>query len=187
MFCLDIETLGTESNAVVLSAALLYFDQTKTYQFQELIDSACFVKFDAKEQVSKYKRLVEKSTVEWWQKQDKEVQKLSLAPRETDVTAEKGIRVLQQYIRDHSTEKKEVCWIRGTLDQVCMDSLCKSVELPFLFDYYQYRDVRTALDLIKETTKRGYCRIPNFDLKQVNKHDPVHDVALDAMMLMYGE
>ena len=38
MFCLDIETLSTSSSTVILSAGLVYFDQTQTYTFEELIE-----------------------------------------------------------------------------------------------------------------------------------------------------
>jgi hypothetical protein len=171
----------------VLSAALVYFDQTQTYTYQQLIENSCFVKFNAKEQVEQYKRKVEKSTLDWWKEQEKEVQQISMFPSKNDVSAEKGIKILKEYIRDNTKEKNEICWIRGTLDQCCMDSLCKDLKVPFLFNYYQFRDVRTALDLIKETTKKGYCKIPNFDYKQVRKHNPVDDVCLDAFMLLYGE
>ena len=172
---------------MILSAALVYFDQTKTYTPKELLDNTCFVKFDIKDQTQKYKRTIEKSTVEWWKGQEKAIQQISVFPSSNDVTAEKGIKILREYIRDNTIEKNEICWIRGTLDQILLDSLCKDLKVPFIFNYYQYRDVRTALDLIKETTKRGYCKIPNFDFKQVVKHDPRWDVVLDAFMLMYGD
>nr|QMP83079.1 MAG: hypothetical protein [Caudoviricetes sp.] len=187
MFCLDIETLSTSSSTVILSAGLVYFDQTQTYTFEELIESACFVKFDAKEQSEKYKRKVEKSTLEWWKQQSKDVQKISLFPSASDMTAEKGIKTLKEYIRDHSKEKTEICWIRGTIDQMAIDDLCKDLDVPFLFPYYAYRDIRTALDLLKETTKKGYCKIPNFDYSKVKKHCPIQDICLDVMMLLYGE
>jgi hypothetical protein len=51
-----------------------------------------------------------------------------------------------------------------------------------------WRDVRTAVDLMGGGTN-GYCDVihPLFERAQVIKHHPVHDCALDAMMLMYGK
>lgn len=176
-----------ESTSVVLSAAMLYFDEKEKYNFDQLVDNCCFVKFDANDQIKKYKRTVDKGTIEWWKNQPTETKKLSVSPSANDVSAEKGIKIFKEYIRDNSKEKKEVCWIRGTIDQTCMESLCRALGTPPLFEYYQFRDIRTALDLIKDTTKRGYCKIPGFDYSKIVKHDPVHDVSLDVMMLLYGE
>ena len=187
IFILDIETLGVESTSVVLSAALLYFDEKDKYTFEQLVNKCCFVKFDANDQIKNYKRTVDKGTIDWWKEQTAETRKLSVSPSANDVSVEKGIKVFKEYIRDNSTDNKEICWIRGTIDQTCMESLCRALGTPPIFEYWQYRDIRTALDLLKETTKKGYCKIPGFDFSKISKHDPVHDISLDVMMLLYGE
>ena len=43
MFIFDVESLGVESNAVVLSAGLIYFDPEKRPTYQDMLDDACFV------------------------------------------------------------------------------------------------------------------------------------------------
>ena len=187
IFILDIETLGVESTSVVLSAALLYFDEKEKYTFEQLVNKCCFVKFDANDQIKNYKRTVDKGTIDWWKEQTAETRKLSVSPSANDVSVEKGIKVFKEYIRDNSVDNKEICWIRGTIDQTCMESLCRALGTPPIFEYWQYRDIRTALDLLKETTKKGYCKIPGFDFNKISKHDPVHDISLDVMMLLYGE
>ena len=186
MFLIDIETLDVESTTIILSAAMLHFDTENKYTFEEYLDKACFVKFDVKEQKA-LGRTVSTDTVEWWKKQSKEVQQISLLPSENDVSAEMGIKKLQQYIRDNSKEKEELVWIRGTIDQMAMDSLCKSVKMDRLFPYWAYRDVRTFIDFTKESAKKGYCKIPEFDFSKVKKHNPIHDIALDALMILEGE
>jgi hypothetical protein len=51
-----------------------------------------------------------------------------------------------------------------------------------------WRDMRTAVDLLSGGTN-GYCDVvhPKFNRADVIKHHPVHDCALDAMMLLYGK
>lgn len=186
MFILDIETLDTRSSTIVLSAAILYFDTENKYTFEEYLEKTCFVKFDVKEQKT-IGRTISSDTVEWWKKQSKEAQKISLLPSEKDVSAEMGIKKLQQYIRDNSKEKEELVWIRGTIDQMALDHLCMDIKMDKLFPYWAYRDVRTFIDFTKETSKKGYCKIPGFDFSKVKKHDPIHDVALDALMILEGE
>lgn len=185
MFALDIETLNKRENSVVLSLAVLHFDETAKYTYQELLDRTCFIKFNLKEQVEKYKRTTDKETIEWWKKQCDLVKQKSLIPSKIDVTAEEGLIKAREYIKEHS-KGEEIVWTRGSLDQFALDSLCDSVSFNYLFNYSVYRDFRTAIDLLKETSRRGYCVVPGFNRELVLKHDPVHDVAYDAMMLMYG-
>ena len=51
-----------------------------------------------------------------------------------------------------------------------------------------WRDVRTAVDCLYGSSN-GYVEVvkDGFDRAAVIKHHPVHDCALDAMMLMYGK
>lgn len=187
MFALDLETLSNKENAVVLSLAVLHFKETETYTYQQLLDNTCFVKFKLKEQIEVYNRVTNKDTIDWWKKQCEIVKNVSLVPSKDDLAAIDGLTVAMDYIKTHSGDKEEIVWTRGSLDQFALDSLCDDVKVPYLFGYSQYRDFRTAIDLLKETSKRGYCNVPNFDRNLVIKHDPVHDVALDVMMLLYGE
>lgn len=54
--------------------------------------------------------------------------------------------------------------------------------------YAQWRDIRTAVDIMYGSTN-GYCSVehPDFARHNVIKHHPVHDCALDVMMLLYGK
>ncbi len=186
MFALDVETMGNKQYSVILSLAVLYFDEKETYTYQELLDNTCFVKFNIKEQIVSYNRLTDKPTIDWWKKQCDIVKEVSLIPSNKDIKVVEGLHIARDYIKDKGG-KDEIVWTRGSLDQFAIDSLSETVGLPSLFEYGQYRDFRTAIDLLKNTSKRGYCNIPNFNRDLVMKHDPVHDVAYDVMMLLYGE
>lgn len=187
MFVYDVETLSTKENAVVLSFAILWFDDSiKCNSYHKLLDDTLFVKFSVEEQIKKYKRRLDQSTCNWWKEQSKPVKDKSLNPSPNDVSVIDGIKTIKKYISDHAT-KDDIVWTRGSLDQFVADDLCECVGEPPLFKYGQYRDVRTAIDIMKETSRRGYCTLPPwFDTNIVIKHDPVHDVVYDAIMLMDG-
>lgn len=145
------------------------------------------MKFKAKEQVEKYKRKVQKSTMEWWEKQCDFAKRKSLIPTKYDMDADLGIEAIRKYIMEYEDPNKALIWIRGSLDQVCFDSLCKDVGVDRIAPFNNYRDIRTAVDILASESKGGYCKIvkEGFDMDKVIKHDPVSDVCLDAMMLMY--
>lgn len=174
----------------MLSAAILYFDETKKYTYNELVDNTLFVKFNAKEQIESYNRTFSKDTIEWWKtKVPKLTREFSFAPSNNDVSLSEGIGILKSYIKAHSNGKEDVVFIRGSFDQYISDHLCKSSlkEEP-LFKYSAWRDFRTAIDLLKETARGGYCQIPGFDFENVVwKHNPKHDVASDVYQLLEGK
>lgn len=188
MFIFDVETLGVESTSVVLSAALIRFNPEDKPSYQDLLDSAVFVKFNAKDQINRLGRTVTTGTLEWWENQHEYPKQVSLIPSSTDVTAEDGMTILHNYMNKWPSSQSETMWARGSLDQMAIDSLARRIGAQELTGYALWRDVRTAVDLLYGTTN-GYCGVeyPDFDRNQVIKHHPVHDCALDAMMLMYGK
>jgi hypothetical protein len=187
MFVFDVETLGVESTTVVLSAALVYFDPEKQPSYQDLLDDALFVKFKAKEQVDAG-RTVSKSTLQWWKDQHEYVRKMALEPSVDDVSVAEGFKLLHSYMDKYDPDRKHTIWARGSLDQMAIDSLAVAFDIEEISGYNVWRDVRTAVDCFTGSTN-GYCNVehPTFKRHEVIKHHPVHDCALDAMMLMYGK
>lgn len=190
MFMFDIETLGVESNTVILSAGIIYFDPVDDADitYEELVSRGLFVKFNAKDQVKRLDRTISKSTLDWWNKQGKWQQDTNLVPNSGgDLLAEDGIRVLKKYVTKYNTESddKTIMWARGSLDQMAFDSLCTKAEMDPLVNFSRWRDVRTAVDMLSGSSN-GYCKVYNLDWDVVAKHHPVHDCALDILMLVRG-
>lgn len=185
-FMFDIETLDTESTTVILSAAIIHFGEGD-FSYEDLILNSMFVKFDAKEQM-RLGRTVSKDTLEWWAKQNEFAKKTNFTPMASDVKALDGIGMLMDYIEQYGGSD-QTFWARGSLDQMAIGSLTKSLEVDYIAEYYKWRDVRTAIDCMCSSTKgNGYCDVSHstFNRHNVVKHHPVHDCALDIMMLRYG-
>ena len=188
MYLLDVETLSKSSEAVILSLACIQFEPGQNYTYEQLLDSAFFVKFNAADQMMRLGRKAEKSTMDWWAKQCDFVRTVSFVPSDEDVTVEEGYEAFRQWVKTFTTtQQKEWVFIRGSLDQLVLDSLEMQLNVQPVFPYSQYRDVRTAIDFLYET-KNGYVKVPNFDSQsKVYKHCPRHDCAYDIMQLLYGE
>lgn len=185
-FIFDVETMGIESTCVILSAAMTYVGDENNYTYDDLLKSSIFVKFDAHEQLNAG-RTVTQSTVDWWKSLDKEIIRKSYKPSTEDISVNLGLSKLRDFYNENKKSKNDIVWIRGQLDSLAIDSLANSFNQEIIVPWWNYRDVRTAIDLLKATGKRGYCNIPNFDKSIVKKHDPIHDCVYDAMMLLYGE
>ena len=188
MFLFDVETLGVESTAVILSAALIHFNPEDKPSYQDLLDNACFVKIKSKDQAERLKRTVDLGTLEWWSNQHEYVRSVSFDPKASDLTPEQAIEQLHNYMNRFPDANKQTMWARGSLDQMVIDSLAKKLDMQPITGYNMWRDVRTAVDILYGTTN-GYVEVdhPTFQRASVIKHHPVHDCALDAMQLMYGK
>jgi hypothetical protein len=191
MFALDIETLAVESTSVILSVGMTYVSNTEPKSYQDILDNSIFVKLKAKEQIAN-NRFVDNSTVDWWSKQCDFAKERNFYPKKTDFSVDEGIAVLQKWVNERA-KKDDICWIRGSLDQMCLDSLFRSVDAEPLFKYNMYRDVRTAIDIMyPNTSKNGYVDVDpelclGFDRDQVLKHSPEHDTSYDLAMILFGK
>ena len=192
MFVFDVETLGKESNSVILSMAAIYFNPDEQPDHKKLFDEAFFVKFDVPDQMKRLDRKVGKSTMEWWAKQCDNVRIKSFKPNpDLDVKFETGYEAMRQWAKSKNDDKCYV-WARGSMDEVVMQALERSVMCEgedHIFLYSRFRDVRTAIDFLTGNIN-GYCQVDhpsfNYDI-DVTKHNPIDDCALDIMMLIYGK
>lgn len=188
----DIESMGIESTSVILSAAILYVDLSKQHNWTSLYENALFVKFSVREQVEKYKRTTDKGTIEWWNKQCDLVKQKSFFPSKNDMLAVDGISCMREYIARHCDRNTTYNFVRGSLDQICLDSLCTAMGEEALIPYANYMDVRTYVNVLATKAVRGYCDVPvelfpNSDRNVVLKHNPLDDIVLDALMILNVE
>lgn len=79
---LDIETLGSVNNSVILSVGMVACDSTKDYTFKELIENGYYAKLDVKAQVDAGRK-IHKDTLDWWVTQDAALKRLK--PLKTDL------------------------------------------------------------------------------------------------------
>ena len=184
----DVETLGVESTSVILSLSCIYFRSEYKPTYQQLKDEAFFVKFKVKDQTINYNRKIDKGTLEWWEKQCEIVKRKSFYPSKEDKTLREGIQEFHAWIASKNDSK---CWVwaRGSLDDVILHSAERQLKVETLLSYNRWRDVRTAVDLLYGSAN-GYCNVDHPEFlyeRDVMKHDPVHDCALDIMMLTYGK
>ena len=193
MFVFDVETLGKESNSVILSMAAIYFDPDKGPSYKEMYDDAFFVKFDVVDQMKRLDRKVGKTTMQWWAKQCDNVKLKSFKPNPSiDVKFEDGYEAMRQWAASKNDDKCYV-WARGNLDQLVLDSFEEQLELKPIWPFSRWRDVRTAIDFLYGVTN-GYVTVEvppwveSFDpALHVTKHNPIDDCCFDAMQLMYGK
>lgn len=180
----DFETMSQNpQDGVVISFAMMNYDPSRftsnPYSYQELVNKGKFIKFDVAEQVKKYGRKIEQSTVQWWGQQNKEAQK-KIAPMKDD----KSISELYNFfVVNRATNLDKVYTRRNTFDPVFLSSIMKATGNPEPYDWWSVRDTISFIDGLTFGAEVKDNFIPEGLEEHFVKHDPVHDIAMDVMRM----
>ena len=182
-YVFDIETLGQQKNAVVVSAAFLVFDFNANKTFEELLADTHYVKFRIADQKASG-RTTDQSTIDWWLKQPVDVKK-ELAPSSLDMSIQEGSDSILEYLAKHGIHSKNgrnvFRFCRGQdFDIPIMESLFSSVERELPGAFYNSRDIRTFISTMLMTLNESTVYKDSGTYKTLagfKKHDARHDVA----------
>ena len=182
----DFETLSQDQiRGVVISFAMLPFSPSRftnpelAYTYDELVSKAKFIKFNVEEQVKKYDRKIDKTTLEWWNEQGAEAKK-QLKPGPDD----KSISELYGFFVLHCPVNLDTVYTRGnTFDPVFFQHIIDQTGYTRPYDWWKDRDTRSLIDgLSWGTGLKNSFMPPDCEDKFIH-HDPCHDIALDVMRL----
>lgn len=182
----DFETLGLNTTkGVVLSMAVLEFYEdrytTKPYTYEELLASCHMIKFDVKEQIQEYKRVVDPDTIKWWSEQSKEAQTV-LKPSAED----KSISELYKFITNAIPDCKNLnkAYTRGnTFDPMFLENIMRQTNNPDPFHWRIVRDTRSMIEGMSWGANIDNGFVPEGLLEKFIAHDPRHDVVMDVMRM----
>lgn len=142
---LDLETLSTSPNAVVLSLGAVVFNETEIIRTQHIL-------FDAQEQIDTYKRHVSIKTVAWWASQSPEA-RVVLNPTAEAMSVRGGLSMLSLMLAGSDWEKVRV-WSNGAaFDLPILHTLHQNVMREAPWKFYNECCFRTVKELYKAVPK----------------------------------
>ena len=103
---LDLETLGSVNNSVILSVGMVAVDSTKDYTFDELIKDGYYAKLDVKSQVDAGRK-IHKDTLQWWSEQGEAAQHI-LKPSPKDMHWSKLREDMISWLTDQGVDTHKV-------------------------------------------------------------------------------
>ena len=180
----DFETLSQEqTNGVVLSMAMLNFAESRfigdmAYTFDELVENTHTIKFNVEEQVKKYKRQINKDTLDWWSQQG-DLAKKQLKPSEDDVSID---QLYKFFILNKSANVKKVYTRGNTFDPIFLEYIMRQIHKPMPYDWWEVRDTRSLIEGLSWGTDLKNSFTPE-GCENFIAHDPKHDIAMDVMRL----
>ena len=143
---LDIETLATSPDAVVLTFGAIKFDP---FNPSIQMSDGIYFRIDVDEQIDLGRR-VDEGTVAWWGTQSAEVREEALG--ETDrVSLEDFTKALNKFVVGATR-----IWAQGPVfDIVILENLYRQIGKPAPWQYYSIRDSRTLLKALGDDRKGG--------------------------------
>ena len=143
---LDLETLATSPDAVVLTFGAIKFDP---FDSSKEMSDGIYFRINVDEQIALGRR-VDEGTVDWWGTQSAEVREEALG--ETDrVSIEDFTKALNKFVVGATR-----IWAQGPVfDIVILENLYRQIGKPAPWQYYAIRDSRTLLKALGDDRKGG--------------------------------
>jgi hypothetical protein len=141
---IDIETLGTNPDTVVLTIGGIKFNPRE----DDGLHSEFYYRLDADEQI-KMGRTVDDATLLWWEKQDEEVKKEALQS-EGRVPVEDALKALNKWLVG-----VDKIWCQGPLFDIgILQNLYAEMNLHHNWPFYIIRDSRTLFSLMDKDPRK---------------------------------
>lgn len=135
---LDLETLSTRPNAVILSIGAVKFDP-----FSERIDvdDGLNLRICVDEQIS-LNRHIQEETIQWWGQQPKDVQDEAFSPDDR-ISLELLYKTLNKFLVGVDN-----IWCQGPVfDIAILEDLYRQLGIPTPWQFWQIRDSRTLFSV----------------------------------------
>lgn len=145
---IDLETLATTPDSVILTMGVMHFDPYSKREPTEGI----YYKLDVEAQ-TKLGRQVDDNTLEWWSKQDPKVKNEALSD-----TGRQPLSVVFDDLSRFLVGVENI-WAQGpSFDIVILENILRQLSRPIPWNFWQIRDSRTLFKLVNEDP-----RPKNFD------------------------
>lgn len=140
---IDIESLDTSPNCVILTIGAVRFDPKGDGIVEKLS-----LRPMIEEQTEKFGRTIDEDTVRWWSTQSADAQEESMGDHD------------RIPFKDAMAELYKFCWNRKgiwshglSFDVVAMESAWRQLEMKCPWPYFSVRDTRTLFDITGVSTK----------------------------------
>lgn len=147
---IDIETLCTKPEAVILTIGAVKFDP-----FSNKIGDGLYIKPDVDEQTAKG-RTIDENTLTWWMNQAEDVREEALS-MDDRISVEEMYRQLNRFIVG-----AENVWAQGPVfDMVILANIYRQYGWPTPWQYWQVADSRTTFKMHGDPREKGKAGLHN--------------------------
>jgi hypothetical protein len=138
---IDIETLSTTPNALILTIAAIKFD--RSYNIKPMEEMEIFYKRISKASGKKLNMHIDEKTRNWWLQQPKEIQYEALYNKNDRIDIADALSQLAEFVKGSNC-----IWSHGDdFDCVILSEAYKTCKMEIPWKFWQTRDTRTLFDI----------------------------------------
>lgn len=180
-FSLDIETLSTAKNAVILSIGAVYLNNMRFEGDFAQYPNSFYRVITVQDQVANG-RIIDYKTLKWWLEQDDKIRELAFEGMNDSLTQTLGSAIIDLTVWAEEIAKGETknVWVKGiNFDGAIIESIYSgpgkmSDVIPF--DHRSWQEVRTLERLVGESIDEFMHRYPSEKaLASRMKHHALYD------------
>jgi hypothetical protein len=143
---IDIETLGTKPDTVVLTIGGIKFDP----HADDGLHSQFYYRLDVNEQLEKGRSVMD-STLDWWSKQDKDVYEEALG-EDNRTSVLEVLKALNKWLVG-----VDKIWCQGPVFDIgILQDLYEEIDLHFNWSFWNIRDSRTLFGLMDKDPRKEF-------------------------------
>jgi 3' exoribonuclease, RNase T-like len=147
---LDLETLSTRPDAVILTMGAVKFDP-----HSEDLGAGIYHRVDVDEQIA-LGRHVDDTTVDWWGRQAADIREEALGP-DNRISLENFTAELNRFLVGANC-----IWAQGPVfDIVILENLYRQLGKPVPWNYWQIRDSRTLFGVLGDPREKNSTDLHN--------------------------
>jgi len=178
---LDLETLSTENNALILSIGAVKIKTGDENKIEEK-----FYRIINLESSMKYDFHISAGTLKWWFSMDKKlIEKTFTGIEEEPVSIENALNDFSTFC---NIDERLLIWGNSnSFDCTIIENAYKTLGLPCPFMFYQTRDFRTMKALFKSMSPEFSLKLDNLHYSaecSLIAHNALDDAILEAEILL---
>ena len=151
---LDIETLGTGVDSIIIQVAMVKFD------WEGNIGKSLTIHFDSYEEYQ-LGLTKTKETIDWWNKTNPSLFKVLLT--ENLVSVKQGLNKISKFVG-----AKDYIWCHATFDAPILANLYTKADIKIPWGFKKVKDIRTLVDLAQ-------LDLSNYNWDAEKTHDALDD------------
>jgi hypothetical protein len=163
---IDIETLSTSPNAVILTIGAIVFDTKDTIHLNELETNKAFYRKITLQSCKDLNMDIDSATEKWWSQQDESVRYEAIDDPKNRLPIQIALKEFSDWLKIHTTENFKIWANSPSFDCVILKEAYKLCNLKLPWKFWLERDIRTLFDITD---------IKSYDLPDSNKHNALYD------------
>lgn len=195
-FIFDLETLGKSPDGVILDISCLVVDLNQIENppsFEDLVSNGKNWKLDVKDQV-KHGRKIDNTVLDWWKNKSDEAKEV-LKVTGNEILLFDALQEFDLYLYENGFDRKKgLGYARGqSFDfPLLVDCLKQKYKTENTFEYepckfWNQRDIRSVISGLLLDDNRASVPLRKGILNGFVKHNSLHDIAKDALMIIYAK